>query len=129
MTEQDEIKVYKADGTQTTYIRWISMTHWMETPIERYISVPGGRGLGRSFLQGYDNAVTTVTGQVQWDALGTAEVDALNGQFVSVETPAEGLRTGRASITLSGSSGPWMAFSMTVREEEAPAPVGDEEED
>jgi hypothetical protein len=106
-----------SEGMDLTGIRWLDMTPWTASPITTHVTVPGAKGLGKTFVHGADNAVTTLQGRVPWDATGQQRFDSLGGARVTVSNGIDtrmGIVTG---VTVTGTGGgAWIRFSMNVTE-------------
>lgn len=105
------------DGTSTSPIIWVDKTAWVGEAINRHVTVSGGRGLGRTFPKGTDNAVCTLQGRVLDTVAGRQALEALASSTLTVDDGVQ-VRTGIAgSPTVSESSNrSWIFFSITVTE-------------
>lgn len=107
-----------SEGLDLSDIRWLDMTPWTASPITTHVTVPGARGLGKTYTHGADNAVTTIQARVPWTAQGQQAFDSLGGARVTVSNGIDtrmGIVTG---VTVTGTGGgAWIRFSMNVTEE------------
>ena len=99
-------------------IKWSDMTPWSASPITVHITIPGGNGLGKTYLKGRDNAVTTLTGRVRWTPEGEKAFDALAGRRLKVLSGVSA-RTGTCTaVTVTGTNGgAWIAFTCSITED------------
>lgn len=107
-----------SENLDLSNIKWLDMTPWTASPITTHVTVPGAKGLGKTFVHGADNAVTTLQGRVLWDATGQQRFDSLGGARITVSNGIDtraGIVTG---VTVTGTGGgAWIRFSMNVTEE------------
>lgn len=105
------------DIRQGATVRWLTMTPWVGAPFEKHVSVPGGRGLGRTFHQGADNRVATISSVVIRNAQGMAFLSALPGSTVKVINGVDPDTIGTVgALNVTKSIGATVEFSITVRE-------------
>lgn len=111
------ITVTAEEGITLSGIVWTDMTPWTSAPITTHIVVPGGRGAGKTFRHGRDNAVTTLSGRVPWTSAGQQAFDALGDARITVSNGID-TRTGIVtSVTVTGTGGgAWITFSISVTE-------------
>lgn len=105
------------DSTDLSAIIWQSMTPWLYTSQQTYVQIPGGDGLGVTYLRGRDNAVTTLTGICP--RASQEAVRSLAGLSVTVSdgvTEKSGI-CGTPSISGQTYLMAWVQFSVTVRAE------------
>lgn len=111
-------RISVTSDTTLNLIKWTDMTPWVSAPMTRHIAVAGGRGLGKTFSLGTDNAVTTLHGRVVWSPQGQAQFDSLAGSRVTVSNGIDTRSGIVTSVTVTGTGGgAWIVFSMSVTEE------------
>lgn len=105
-------------GQSTSPIIWVDRTAWVAEAISTHISIPGGRGLGRNYSKGCDNAVCTLQGRVLDNAAGREAFEALAGSRLTISDGVQ-TRTGLAGTpTVTDSSNrAWISFSISVTED------------
>lgn len=106
-----------ATGVDLSSVFWTDMTPWVSAPITTHITVPGAKGAGVTFRQGRDNAVTTLTGRVQWTAKGQQVFDVLPDVEVTVSNGIDTRKGIVTNVAVTGTGGgAWIMFNMSVTE-------------
>ena len=105
------------NGSGTRPIIWTDQTTWVGEAMNTHVTVPGGRGLGRTFPKGTDNAVCTLQGRVLDTVAGRSMLESLAGSTLTIDDEVQ-VRTGIAGTpTVTESSNrAWIYFSITVTE-------------
>lgn len=112
------ITVYKNTSTSTSPIIWTRMTPWVNSAMNVHIVVPGGRGLGRTYNKGSDNATTTLTGRCPWTSAGQTMFESLAGTRLRISNGIGSTRTGIAGTPVITEQNPaWIFFTISVTEE------------
>lgn len=106
-----------SDELDLSGVVWTSMTPWVSAPITTHVTVPGAKGMGVTFRQGRDNAVTTLSARVPWTSAGQQVFDLLPDVTLTVSNGID-TRTGVVtSVAVTGvGGGAWITFTISVTE-------------
>ena len=111
------ITVAFTGGASTQYTKWLNLQPWVEQPLQIHHTIRGGRNLGVTYEQGFDNATSALQGMTLRNAAGTVEFDSLQGAKLTV---SDGITTKNCIVTnvatgSRSSSMAWIEFTLSLR--------------